>query len=197
MRIIAGKYKGRRLVSFTSQKTRPLLDQIKESLFNILQFQIAQKRILDLYAGTGGFGLEAISRGASVVYFVEQERSMVNVIHKNVELFSDAHTECTIKIFQNDCMQACASLARSEALFDIIFMDPPYSDTAFTIQMITSLIKYIQHGALLAPEGIVIFRHEKKDDITIPKNILTCYREKHIGRSHISFYKRLEKREIP
>src|SRR6056297_149625 len=120
MRIIAGIAKGRKIYSGNIEGTRPTLDRVKESLFNIIGYPLNGYNILDLFAGTGNLGLEALSRGASFVTFVDNNRECYRVIKRNVELLNfNARSE----ILNKDSLKFLEDTSKK---FDIIFMDPPY-----------------------------------------------------------------------
>lgn len=121
MRIIAGNCKGRNIAAPKGLDTRPTLDRVKESLFGIIQFQLYGKAVLDLFAGSGNLGLEALSRGASFAAFNDSSREAVKIIRANVEKlgFNDKAL-----ILNADYLQAISSL--SARRFDIVFLDPPY-----------------------------------------------------------------------
>ncbi len=120
MRIIAGSARGRPLLSPKGLSTRPTLDRVKESLFNILQFQLAGARILDLYAGSGNLGLEALSRGADFVVFNDHSRDCCGIIQKNLQAL---HFADKAQVLQMDALCAIHGFCTP---FDIVFLDPPY-----------------------------------------------------------------------
>lgn len=120
MRVITGSARGRRLVSPEGFDVRPTTDKVKESIFNIIQFQLADACVLDLFAGSGQLGIEALSRGASKAVFVDSARKSLDVVKKNIELCrfqAEAETHlCDSIAFLRGCRQK----------FDIVFLDPPY-----------------------------------------------------------------------
>jgi 16S rRNA (guanine966-N2)-methyltransferase len=122
MRIVAGEYRGRRLKAPSWDGLRPTSDKLRETLFNILAPRIEGARVLDAYAGTGAVGLEALSRGAAHVNFLEQDRRALALIEENARLCG-AQGRYTI-----DSGDAAAWLRRATATFDLIFMDPPYDE---------------------------------------------------------------------
>ena len=120
MRVITGSARGRRLKELTGMETRPTTDKVKESLFSIIQFDIEGRRVLDLFAGTGQLGIEALSRGAASAVFIDRRADAVRLVKDNLELcgLSDrASVRC------GDAM----SYLRSGEKFDLIFLDPPYA----------------------------------------------------------------------
>jgi 16S rRNA (guanine966-N2)-methyltransferase len=123
LRIIAGELKGRKLRSVRGRKTRPTANRTREAIFNILAFQIQDSRVLDLFAGTGAFGIEALSRGAESVVFVDVDYNSISVIEENVASLS---LENRTKIFRWDLARNLNSLGSLRSAFNLIFMDPPY-----------------------------------------------------------------------
>lgn len=124
LRIIAGKLKGRKLRSVRGTKTRPTADRIREAIFNILAFQIQESTVLDLFAGTGALGIEAMSRGAESVVFVDVDNDSVSVLQENIKSLS---LESTAKIFRWDLTRNLNCLGSLRSAFNLIFMDPPYN----------------------------------------------------------------------
>ena len=123
MRVIAGKARRLKLVTIEGNDTRPTTDRVKETLFNILQPDLPECRFLDLFAGSGAIGIEALSRGAREAVFVENGRRVLNCIKDNLQttrLFSQA------RVMECDVLSALTRLEREKEPFDIIFMDPPY-----------------------------------------------------------------------
>src|SRR5258706_11365455 len=124
MRIIAGKFRGRKLKSPPSLQTRPTSDRLRETLFNILAPRIAGARVLDLCAGTGAVGIEALSRGAAHVTFIDQSRKMCALIEENLNTFNIEERE----IVTNEASDFLRKLVKkAKQPFDIIFFDPPYA----------------------------------------------------------------------
>lgn len=123
MRIIAGSCRGRTILAPNGLDTRPTLDRVKESLFGIIQFQLYGKRVLDLFAGSGSLGLEALSRGASYAVFNDNSREAVKIIKANVEKLGFADKSAVLPL---DYKQAVRSAAACGKGFDIVFLDPPY-----------------------------------------------------------------------
>ena len=123
MRIIAGFCRGRTILAPKGLDTRPTLDRVKESLFGIIQFQLYGKRVLDLFAGSGSLGLEALSRGASYAVFNDNSREAVKIIKANVEKLGFSDKSAVLSL---DYKQAVRSAAVCGKGFDIVFLDPPY-----------------------------------------------------------------------
>ena len=123
MRIISGTARGRSLVAPAGEKTRPTLDFVRESLFNIIRWDVQDARVLDLFAGTGALSLEAISRGASEAVLIDMDRDACAAIKKNMES-TKLGDRC--RLIARDYQQAMDMLAREGKKFDVVFIDPPY-----------------------------------------------------------------------
>lgn len=145
MRIISGSEKGRRLIEPTGMDTRPTTDQVKESMFNIIQFDIEGRRVLDLFAGTGQLGLETLSRGAASCTFVEQGSAAATLVRKNIAL---CHMEEKSVVVQRE---AIAFLRGCQEKFDLIFLDPPYQS-----QLLAQCLEEICAHDLLQQQGILV-----------------------------------------
>ncbi|MGZ8847745.1 MAG: 16S rRNA (guanine(966)-N(2))-methyltransferase RsmD [Pyrinomonadaceae bacterium] len=183
MRIIAGKYRGRKLKSPPSVQTRPTSDRLRETLFNILAPRIEGARFLDLCAGTGAVGIEALSRGAVHVTFVDQSRKMCALIEANVEALKIDEGE--VEVATAEATKFLARHAKKGVqLFDIIFFDPPYA--ADYEAMLSYLGAHV--GELLVPDGLVIVEHHKKREL--PGEFGGVRRERLVkqGDSSLSFY---------
>ncbi len=123
MRIISGTFRGRRLQGPPGRELRPTSDRLKESLFNILGPAITEATVLDVFAGTGAIGLEAISRGAREVVFIESDRNAVRLIRKNLQICGSTSG---YRILQDDVFTSVRALARASFRADVVFLDPPY-----------------------------------------------------------------------
>lgn len=157
MRVIAGSAKGHKLKSLQGIATRPTSDKIKESLFNILSTVIAGSRFLDLYAGTGNIGIEALSRGADSAVFVEKSPQCTKIIKENLE-----HTKLAerAEIFKTDAIVALEKFATRRVFFDIIFVDPPYGKGIPDV-----ILSKIDNLGILNQTGVVIVEKATKDNI--------------------------------
>lgn len=154
MRVIAGSAKGHKLQTPEGLSTRPTTDRVKETLFNILAFDLPGANFLDLFAGSGGIGIEALSRGAEKVVFVEKESPVISVIAENLE-----HTKLADRgeIVEKDAVEALLFLQERKDKFDFIFMDPPY-ETAPLSAVLDGIVK----GGLLRTGGIIIVERGSK-----------------------------------
>lgn len=161
MRVISGKSRGKKLISLKGDNTRPTLDRVKEALFNKIQFNIQDAVVLDLFAGTGALGVEALSRGAKEVTFCDKVPEAIQVIKQNIT--STNNLEKSI-IINKDYKEVIEKVSKQNKRFDIIFLDPPYK----TNLAIESLQKIIMSD-LLTEDGIVVI---ETDDINKEKEIL-------------------------
>ena len=131
MRIISGKFKGKKISPPIDRNTRPLRDLVKESIFNVInhsnkiKINLEKSIILDLFSGSGSFGLEAISRGAKSCLFVENYIQASNILDMNIK---NLKCQISCKIFNLDCFKFIENLKNSELKFDLIFLDPPYKE---------------------------------------------------------------------
>jgi 16S rRNA (guanine(966)-N(2))-methyltransferase RsmD len=183
MRIISGKYRGRKLKSPPSLQTRPTSDRLRETLFNILAPRIKGARFLDLCAGSGAVGIEALSRGAAHATFVDQSRRMCALIEANLDEFGVDTEEREVV-----CSEASAFLRRwaksKPCAFDIIFFDPPYA-TEYELVLERLGDNLVD---LLAAEAIVVVEHHKKRELKEEFGALHLYRLLKQGDSCLSFY---------
>lgn len=180
MRIIAGKYRGRVLKSPPDGKTRPTSDRLRETLFNILAPRIDDEtKILDLCAGTGAVGIEALSRGANHATFIDKSRKMCGLIEENLDLLKIPEEQTAI--FNSSAEDF---LRRSEEIWNIIFFDPPYASNYFDV------LQYFktEKPPFIAEDGILIVEHTTK--IMMPDSLgeLRRWRLLKQGDSSLSFY---------
>jgi 16S rRNA (guanine(966)-N(2))-methyltransferase RsmD len=191
MRIIAGKYRGRKLKSPPSLQTRPTSDRLRETLFNILAPRIVGARFLDLCAGSGAVGTEALSRGAAQVTFVDRSRKMYALIETNLKLLKVSDDES--EVVSKEALEFLRRHTRNEAVaFDIIFFDPPYA------MDYEAVLDYVaeQVMRLLAEGGVIIVEHHRKKDVKEEVGGLKRYRMLKQGDSCLSFYSRATARSV-
>lgn len=185
MRIISGKARGTKLNTLEGLETRPTLDRIKESLFNILQNRIYGAKVLDLFAGSGALGLETLSRGADVAVFCDNSYQAIQIIKENV---SKTHFENQAKIFKKDFKEILNSLKNER--FDIIFLDPPYES-----DLDLDALEIIIENNMLSDEGIIILETDRKKEKYDALNVLdiNVYDLRNYGRVSLFFLNRKEK----
>ncbi len=155
MRIIAGKFKGRRLVSFKADHIRPTTDRVKETIFNMLQAHIDGARILDLFSGTGNLSIESLSRGAQFVTAVEKNRESVKIIKKNLAGFN---IDEGIEVVAADVMKFLQFYKGPP--FDVILIDPP-----FTEKLSHDVLSSIGSSQVLGDEGIMVIESAKQERV--------------------------------
>jgi 16S rRNA (guanine966-N2)-methyltransferase len=183
MRIISGSFKGKKILLPKDKLTRPLKDLTKESIFNIikhsklLNVELEDSNILDLFSGIGSFGLECLSRGASCVTFLESYRDVLNILQKNIDNLKQQNHS---KIIEKDIFSE-NTLKLLKDKFDIIFMDPPYKEKKLSI-LLDTIIKL----KLLKNNGVIIIHRHKKEKDQFPKEFNLII-EKNYGISKIIF----------
>lgn len=157
MRIIAGKYKGRKLVNFKAKQIRPTTDRVKETIFNLLMFHIEEARVLDLFSGTGNLGIEALSRGAQHVDCVEKSSSSLKVIKENLKTLK---IDDEISLIGSDVLSYIKTF-KGQA-YDIVFVDPP-----FTQKMAHDVMECISESLIFDEQTKIVIessRHERMDE---------------------------------
>ncbi len=187
MRVIGGEYRGRRLGTVPGLDVRPTSDRLRETLFNILSPVIPEARFLDLCAGSGAVGIEALSRGARQVTFVEQSRKACAVIQKNLDLLGI--TEGAL-VLNRDAASAIRHLDERGEAFDLIYFDPPYDSSLYA-----RVLELIGVSNVLGKEGTVTVEHRAKNLLETDYKGLTALRQVKQGESQLVFYGRA--RESP
>ncbi|MDA9156474.1 16S rRNA (guanine(966)-N(2))-methyltransferase RsmD [Candidatus Pelagibacter sp.] len=183
MRIISGSFKGKKILLPKDKLTRPLKDLTKESIFNILKHskllnvELENSNILDLFSGVGSFGLECLSRGARNVTFLESYTEVLNILKKNID---NINQQNQAKIIEKDIFSE-NTLKLLNDKFDIIFMDPPYKE-----KKLTFLLNAITKLELLNTDGVIIIHRHKKEEDNLPK-VFNQIVEKNYGISKIIF----------
>ena len=178
MRIISGKYKGRSLSGFQIEGTRPTMDRVKESLFAMIQNKVKESICLDLFAGSGSLGFEALSQGASECYFVDKNKKVIQTLKQNQEKLQ---VEEPVILIHQDFRQALSLFYQQNIQFDLIFLDPPYDD-----YFIQEALQIIEKYDLLKDRGLIICEYESES--------FTCsyevFREKKYGDKMIRIYQK-------
>ncbi|HEY0729608.1 MAG TPA: 16S rRNA (guanine(966)-N(2))-methyltransferase RsmD [Pyrinomonadaceae bacterium] len=178
MRVIAGAFKGRNLKSPPSMQVRPTSDRLRETLFNVIAAHVPDSRFLDLCAGSGAVGIEALSRGAAHATFVDRSRRSCQLIESNLEL-------CRVPEEQRDiyCSEASEFLRQWDRdLWDVVFFDPPYKDDYL------KTLNILGSSKLLNENGLVIAEHHHKTELPETIGRLTRTRVLKQGDSALSFY---------
>ena len=184
MRVISGKSRGKKLFSPESKNTRPTLDRVKEALFNKIQFQVRDAVVLDLFAGTGALGIEALSREAKEVVFCDESSSAIKIIKKNIEI---TRNEENATVINKDYNLALESLKAQNKKFDIIFLDPPYKTNLATM----ALQKIIMSN-LLTEDGIIIIETDdiKKEEEILKTEKIQVFDERKYGSVWLIFIRK-------
>src|SRR5581483_3882895 len=180
MRIIAGTLKGRKLSAPAGLELRPTSDRVKEALFNIISNQIEGAAFLDLYAGTGSVGMDALSRGASEVVFVENNKRHLHYLKKNV---SSCSFQGRAEIFNISALDFLKKVRRSTRLFDFIFIDPPYGSNE-----VEKILPMLQEGDMIRNQGMVIIEHFHKKTLPEKSGNLFFLKKYKYGETVLSFY---------
>lgn len=181
MRVISGIAKGISLESLEGNKTRPTLDRVKEALFNILQNDIRDTYVLDLFAGSGALGIEALSRGAKFCVMADKSNEAIKIIMKNLQ---KTRLEENAKVIKNDYIKTLDSLNEK---FDLIFIDPPYAEN-----IAIDAIKRIVESDLLAEYGIIVLEtdEDKRELENLKKINVNVYDLRKYGRVKLIFLNR-------
>jgi len=180
MRVISGTARGTKLKSVEGLSTRPTLDRVKESVFNILNsdIEIRESRVLDLFAGSGALGIEALSRGASRCVFVDKDVASIKIVKENLEKTRLADK---VDIYMLEAGAAVSRL-RGEK-FDIVFLDPPYSK-----DIVPRIIGEIISSGILSGGAVVVVEHDKDDAILDRYGNLAMYKTRQYGGIAVSFF---------
>jgi 16S rRNA (guanine966-N2)-methyltransferase len=185
MRIIGGQARGRQIRLPTGCRIRPTADRVKESLFNILH-PVEGTSFLDIFAGCGNVGLEALSRGARGSVFVEKDLRLVEAIRENLRLLG---FEGQGEVIAAGAQQGLSHLGKRGERFDILFADPPYDE-----DFLPEILRYLEGAELLAENGIIVLQHSVRED---PKESLTrtlvMTDQRRYGDTRLSFLKKTTK----
>jgi len=188
MRVIAGTYKSRILKSLKGLALRPTSDRLRETLFNVLAPNIAGSRFVDLFAGTGAIGIEALSRGASEVIFIENHAPAATLIRRNLESLG---INTGVTVLAVDALRGLAMLAArinsGTTSFNHIFLDPPYA----AAQDYSRVLEFLGAADLLPPGGMVVAEHRRNFDLPEEPGALRRFRVLRQGDAALSFYRRL------
>lgn len=177
MRVIAGLAKGRRLFGPKSSKIRPVLDQVKEAIFNIL-FDVSGQRVLDLFAGTGAMGIEALSRGAGYCCFVDASREALKLIGKNIDLCGFAQKSYVLGM---TTAKAVDLLAEQKKTFDLVFIDPPYEKF-----LVKKTLRRLVQSPIVHEETLFVVEHHPKEAAS-PAEGLSLTDQRKYGQTRVSF----------
>jgi len=189
MRVIAGTYRSRILKSLKGLALRPTSDRLRETLFNVLGPDVAGSRFIDLFAGTGAIGIEALSRGAKEVVFVENHAPAAALIRRNLESLG---IKSGARVLATDALRGLEKLGSLQnqkagwTLFDFIFLDPPYAEAKEYFRV----LDFLGSGDLLASAAIVIAEHRRSFELPEEVGTVRRYRALKQGDAALSFYRR-------
>ena len=179
MRVITGSARGVRLLTPEGENTRPTADRVKEALFSVIQFEIEGRRVLDLFAGTGQLGIEALSRGAARATFVDERADAIRLIRTNLartKLSADA------EVYRTDAM---AFLAQCRSRYDLIFLDPPYAGG-----LLENSLKQLGTIDIVAEGGIIVCERAAEKPLAIDLPQFTRSRDYRYGKTLLTFFRR-------
>lgn len=181
MRVVSGELKGRLLKAVPGTSTRPTTDKVKESLFNMIGPYFIGGTGLDLFAGSGGLGIEALSRGLEKVIFVDSDGKAIQIVNENLR---SCGLEEKAEVYRNDAVRALKAIKKRELTFDYIFLDPPYKK-----QQLVKLLEMINQEKLIHENSLVVCEHAS--EIQLPERIgeLQQTRKEKYGIIGITLYK--------
>lgn len=180
MKVISGILKGRNIEGYNIDGTRPTMDRVKESLFATIQNKLKDSVVLDLFAGSGQLGIEAISNGAKLCYFIDNNKEVIKALNKNI---SNLNIKSNSKVILSDWKKSLNEFANQNLKFDLIFVDPPYDYNVYE-----KILDKVSNLNLLNENGLIILEHSNlkfKDTY----NNLTLYKEKKYGNKSVNIYK--------
>jgi len=180
MRVIAGKYRSRVLKSALKLRLRPTSDRLRETLFNVLGALVEDSLFIDLFAGTGAVGIEAISRGAREVVFIESHAAGVRLIRRNLESLG---IRAGVDV-ETDAVRGLETLSARRLAADFIFLDPPYDNEEDYVRV----LEFLDASHLIAPRGFVIAEHRSSMELPERFDRLECSRILEQGDAALSFY---------
>jgi 16S rRNA (guanine966-N2)-methyltransferase len=184
LRIIAGKYKGLRLATPKGKGVRPTAERVREAIFNILGYDLTELRVLDLFAGTGAMGLEALSRGAISVVMVDQHPAAIRLIGRNLAACGNPESA---RVYKLDLRRGLKGLINKDYSFDLVFLDPPYGRG-----LTQRCLEQLGTGKLLNPAATVVSEHAIDENLTSNYGCLHRETMRVYGTTGVSFYLRGE-----
>ncbi len=185
LRIIAGTFKSRKLFSPRSRDVRPTADRVKEALFQILGPFVEGASVLDLYAGSGNLGLEALSRGAARCWFVESDPACCAVIGKNIELLG---VDAVSRVMRVECARAVRILGARGERFDLILVDPPYHKSKEGASELKKILRVLERYGTFATRALVVTEHFKNDQPPSDLMKLKLKMQRRYGDTILSFF---------
>lgn len=176
IRLIGGRYGGQKIAAPNNRRTHPMSERIRNALFNSLASEIQDAEVLDIFAGTGAIGLEALSRGARTVTFVDKDRTAQRYLARNVATIGVGDVATIIRTTVSSWLGT-----KNPKLFDIIFADPPYYDVQFsTVDRVFDLLK---------PGGLMVLSHPGRDEVPTKDGVVVVANRSY-GNAHLTFYRK-------
>lgn len=179
MKIISGTLKGRNIEGYNIEGTKPTMDRVKESLFGMIQDYIKDSTVLDLFAGSGNLGVEAISNGAKIAYFIDNNPEVIKVLNKNI---ANLDIQSKSRVILSDWKKALNTFATQNIKFDLIFIDPPYAYDVYE-----KILNKVSTLNLLSDNGLIIMEYSNLHLPATYEN-LTLYKERNYGNKSINIY---------
>lgn len=180
MRVVAGRFRGTRLEAVAGDKTRPTTDKVKEAMFSMLMPFLSGGNVLDLYAGTGGLGIEAVSRGMTHATLVDRQFQAIKVIQSNVDKTHDA---AAFSILKMPAQQALQNFVAAQQTFDLVFLDPPYAKETIAADM-----QFMAQNGLLANGAIILAESNDAANLPEPSTQFNIVRQKQYGITVVTIY---------
>lgn len=185
MRIVAGEWRGRQLVAPKGRGVRPTLERVRESIFDVLQMHVKGAKVLDLFAGSGAFGLEALSRGARHVVWCDADPGSVAAVRDNGRRLGARMPPGTVLAM--DAVAAIERLKSARETFDIVFVDPPWESGYYDETLMALAL-----AGIVAPGGWVVVEHARKYDVSPVFGALVREKERQYGDTRVSYFRRPE-----
>lgn len=180
MRIVSGEYGGRTLKAVSGKNTRPTTDKVKESLFHMIGPYFEGGQVLDLYAGSGALGIEAVSRGMDKAYLVDMNQQAIKTIHDNVKITKEADK---FIVWKKKDSQAIDQLKHLKESFDLVLLDPPYAR-----QELERIVNKLIDSELLSNHAVIVCETDRDVDLTFEYSALKLFKERTYGTTKISLY---------
>lgn len=187
MRVISGEYGGRPLKAVKGNNTRPTTDKIKESLFQMIGPYFEGGKVLDLYAGSGALGIEAVSRGMDEAVLIDRNPQAITVIRENIKMTKE---EDKFTFIKSSDKQAISQLSSKGIMFDLVFLDPPYAD-----QEVATIIQSLLDYNLLNETAVIVCETDKDSHLNLNSSELNLFKEKVYGQTKLSLFERTTKDE--
>ena len=184
IRVCAGRLKGRRIR--VPPKTRPTSDKVREAMFDVLGVRVEGARCLDLFAGSGALGIEALSRGATLAVFCDSRAVCVRTIGENMARLGVERE--FFRLIRSDALAAIERLKGDEMQFDLVFVDPPYAEPVYQ-----SVLLALDVSGLVSPSGMVVVERCKRVELGETFGLLQLWKTKHYGDTYVDYFVRMEK----